>query len=143
MEFSVVQSPKHKFVICNTPNNVNISLYIKNIVNSGPKARVWVRTCQATYSDEPLIKAGIPIYELAIADGSVPSAVILNKWYDILKTHNEEVILVHCIAGLGRAPLMVTLAMMEDGMTPLDSISEVRRCRPGALNLPQIKFISH
>lgn len=33
---------------------------------------------------------------------------------------------VHCVAGLGRAPVMVAIALIENGMEPLDAVSFIR-----------------
>ena len=50
-------------------------------------------------------------------------------------------IAVHCVAGLGRAPVLVALALIEYGMKPLDAIEFIRSRRKGALNSHQIEFI--
>jgi len=51
-------------------------------------------------------------------------------------------IAVHCVAGLGRAPLLVAIALVEEGMDgPMDALQEVRRRRPGALNYKQIAYL--
>jgi protein tyrosine phosphatase type IVA len=50
-------------------------------------------------------------------------------------------IAVHCVAGLGRAPVLVALALIEYGMKPLDAIEFIRTRRKGALNSHQIEFI--
>ena len=41
---------------------------------------------------------------------------------------------VHCVAGLGRAPVLVAIALIEAGMDPLDCIGFIRKKRRGALN---------
>lgn len=49
---------------------------------------------------------------------------------------------VHCVAGLGRAPVLVAIALMErENMNALDSIRYVRKRRRGAINTNQITFI--
>ena len=50
-------------------------------------------------------------------------------------------IAVHCVAGLGRAPVLVAIALIEAGMDPLDSIENIRSKRRGAFNKPQIAFL--
>jgi len=44
-------------------------------------------------------------------------------------------IAVHCLAGLGRAPVLVALALIDHGMKPELAIKMLRDARPGALNL--------
>ena len=48
---------------------------------------------------------------------------------------------VHCVAGLGRAPLMVALALVHMGCTRINAIDLIRKNRPGALNMIQANFL--
>ncbi len=48
---------------------------------------------------------------------------------------NEPKIGVHCVAGLGRAPLLVALALIYKGCPKFDAIELIRKKRPGALNM--------
>ena len=54
---------------------------------------------------------------------------------------NPITIAVHCVAGLGRAPVLVAIALIELGMEPLDAVEFVRRKRRGAFNKPQIAYL--
>ena len=54
---------------------------------------------------------------------------------------DKPTIAVHCVAGLGRAPVLVAIALIEAGMDPLDSIENIRSKRRGAFNKPQIAFL--
>ena len=151
MEVSLIKSLNHQFVIFNSPNDTNLNKYIREIkflndtLNHTNKTKfpitTWVNACTPCYSHETLINAGFEIYDLTFPDGSVPSTEILNKWYNILKKHKNETIAVHCVAGLGRAPLLVAIGLIQDGTTPLEAIQQIRNTRPAALNMPQIKFL--
>jgi protein tyrosine phosphatase type 4A len=48
---------------------------------------------------------------------------------------------VHCVAGLGRAPFFVALALVNNGCSPLNAIELIRKNRQGVLNLTQAKYI--
>lgn len=50
-------------------------------------------------------------------------------------------IAVHCVAGLGRAPVLVAIALIEMGMQPLDAIEYIRQYRRGTFNRPQIAYL--
>lgn len=53
----------------------------------------------------------------------------------------EKRIGVHCVAGLGRAPLLVALALVNKGCSPVNTIDLIRKNRKGALNVIQANFI--
>jgi protein tyrosine phosphatase type 4A len=48
---------------------------------------------------------------------------------------------VHCVAGLGRSPLLVGIALIEAGMNVLDAVIFIREKRRGAINAKQLKFL--
>jgi len=51
-------------------------------------------------------------------------------------------IAVHCIAGLGRAPVLVAIALIEfAGMDPVDAVSLIRKHRRGAINEKQLQYL--
>lgn len=62
---------------------------------------------------------------------------------EFAEAKGDEKIAVHCVAGLGRAPALVAVALMEDGMDPIDTIEFIRSKRRGAINARQIKFIEN
>lgn len=53
----------------------------------------------------------------------------------------RETIAVHCVAGLGRAPVLVAIALIEAGMSPLDAVTFLRERRRGAINNKQLRFL--
>ena len=50
-------------------------------------------------------------------------------------------IAVHCVAGLGRAPLLVAIALVHKGCRPENAIELIRQNRKGAFNLKQAEYI--
>ena len=42
---------------------------------------------------------------------------------------------VHCVAGLGRAPFLVAIALVNNGCSPANAIELIRKNRPGAFNI--------
>lgn len=70
-------------------------------------------------------------------DGTLPSDDIINKFLEIVNNtfFNKEnaakkpAIAVHCRAGLGRAPTLVVIALIEKGMSNMDAINVVKKNR--------------
>jgi protein tyrosine phosphatase type 4A len=78
-------------------------------------------------------------------DGGAPSDEVVNKWLNLLQTtyreETKETIGVHCVAGLGRAPVLVAIAMIESGMNALAAVEYIREKRRGSINMRQIQYL--
>ena len=48
---------------------------------------------------------------------------------------------IHCVAGLGRAPVLVGVALLEFGLDNELVVRKLRKERPGALNHAQTEFL--
>ncbi|KAI7691004.1 Protein tyrosine phosphatase type IVA 3 [Sarcoptes scabiei] len=51
-------------------------------------------------------------------------------------------IAVHCVAGLGRAPVLVAIALIEAGLKYEDAVEMIRAARRGAINAKQLDYLS-
>lgn len=69
---------------------------------------------------------------------------MIRDWLQLVRAsfrdHPEHCIAVHCVAGLGRAPVLVALALIEAGMKYEDAVELIRRfvptqCRMGTFLL--------
>ncbi|ESL12060.1 protein tyrosine phosphatase-like protein [Trypanosoma rangeli SC58] len=79
-------------------------------------------------------------------DGATPPKAVVDNWLELLEREKNksppETIAVHCVAGLGRAPILVALALVEyGGMLALDAVGYVRARRKGAINQVQLNWL--
>ena len=145
-KISVIEYRNMKFLIMDSPCDQNIQLYLyelkkHNVVDV-------VRACTPCYSDDVFIQNGIRVHELKFQDGEAPPSAILCKFLEIARSRfppadraPRAAIAVHCVAGLGRAPVLVATALIEAGMKPLDAIEYIRARRRGAFNSKQIAYL--
>lgn len=102
-----------------------------------------VCTAEGTYDRKPFEEKGMEVVELVFADGTEPSEEVLIKWLELAKAARKEksCLCVHCLAGLGRAPALVAVVLIEMGMDPTDAILYVRESRRGAISARQVKYL--
>ena len=66
------------------------------------------------------IFTGVTVSELSFTDGSAPTQEIVDKWLCLVSkeflSDPDTCIGVHCVTGLGRAPVLVATALIELGM---------------------------
>ena len=130
-----------KFLISETPYNSNIGQYISILSNR--KIKNVVRLCEPTYDNFFLNNNGITIHDLIYEDGKIPSSELIEQWLDLVNQSIalNEIIAVHCMSGLGRAPLLVAIALIDRGMAPIETIELIRKKRKNAFNSKHIDFI--
>uniref|UniRef100_A0A1I8HPI8 TYR_PHOSPHATASE_2 domain-containing protein n=1 Tax=Macrostomum lignano TaxID=282301 RepID=A0A1I8HPI8_9PLAT len=106
------------FLIMDRPSDANVDKFVAECRNHGVSD--VVRVCESSYSTEPLEKAAI------------------QRW----AVRPDACIAIHCIAGLGRAPVMVAIALMELGSTYDEAVQLIRAKRRGAINKKQLDYLS-
>lgn len=142
-----------KFVIMDRPTNDNLPSYLLNLKRAGVTALVRVDgtkksndskcVCEPTYDTELLTKAGISVHELPFEDGQSPPKDIISKWRAVVKSNEASggCVAIHCVAGLGRAPVMVAIALIDKGLDFTAAAELIRKERKGALNKKQLDFL--
>lgn len=139
---SLIDPPgfKNRFLITDAPTESNIQQYITYFESNNVK--VVVRTCDPSYSAHWLNAKNIALHELPFPDGAFPEDHIIREWLRIVfttfKKDPTSTVAVHCVAGLGRAPVLVAIALIELGMDIMEAIDLVRKRRPKAFNIKQL-----
>lgn len=140
---SEIQYGRMRFLITDRPTDMTINNFIEELGKHN--ARAVVRVCEPTYATTPLLSNGIDVLDWEFLDGSPPPPEVIEKWLTLakesFKQHPDQCIAVHCVAGLGRAPVLVAIALMEAGMKYEDAVELIRRHRRGALNQKQLNFL--
>jgi protein tyrosine phosphatase type 4A len=110
---------------------------------SSNKVKHLVRATECTYAVERANKVGITVHDMAFPDGEPPPQDIIKRWLKLCQTtfaaKDGSAISVHCVAGLGRAPVLVAIALIEKGLEPLDAVALIRDKRKGAINSKQVR----
>lgn len=161
---TLIEVDKMRFLIMDAPRQGNLHYYIKEM----RKHHVTdvVRVCEVTYAANELTLAGIKLHELEYKDGTSPPKDHIMSWLALVdetfyqskgmpdhketatadtaagSRSSEACIAVHCVAGLGRAPVMVAIALIEfAGMDPVEAVSFLRKKRRGAINEKQLLYL--
>ena len=128
------------FLITNSPSDNDVTEYIKLLNNN--KIEVVIRLCEKTYNEDCIIKNKIDFIEMFIEDGLYPNDENIKTFFEICSKYKN--IALHCKSGLGRAPIMVAIALIIiDKKLSIDTISIIRNKIKGAFNTTQLKFIKN
>jgi len=140
---SVVEYKSSRFMIFDAPTEANLDVYIKEFKRNG--VIHLVRACDPSYSTDKLVKEGIEVHEMPFPDGGFPTNDVVSNWLvlckNVYKSSKEAAIGVHCVAGLGRAPVLVAIALIELGLHYEEAITLIRDKRRGAINAKQLKYL--
>uniref|UniRef100_A0A8C5PJJ7 Tyrosine specific protein phosphatases domain-containing protein n=1 Tax=Leptobrachium leishanense TaxID=445787 RepID=A0A8C5PJJ7_9ANUR len=134
-----------RFLITHNPTKATF----KQIHRGAEEVRYYgttvVRVCEATYDTTLVEKEGIQVLDWPFDDGATPSSQIVDDWLNLLKAKFCEVpgccVAVHCVTGLGRAPVLVALALIECGMKYEDAVQFIRQTCRGAFNSKQLLYL--
>lgn len=134
-----------RFLIIDRPTDKTLPLFIRALKTAN--AKIVVKVCDSSYDTSILEQEGIPVLDWTFDDGMAPPPEIIDDWCGLLKSRFAEdpgsCVAVHCVAGLGRAPVLVALALIEAGMTGEDAVSFIREKRRGAINQKQLNFLTN
>ncbi|XP_008831289.1 protein tyrosine phosphatase type IVA 2-like isoform X1 [Nannospalax galili] len=131
------------FLITHNPTNATLHKFTEELKHYA--VTTLVRVCDATYDKSVVENLGIRVLDWQFKDGAPPPDEIVYDWLDLLKTKFREepgcCVAVHCETGLGRAPVLVALALIECGMKNENAIQFIRQKRRGAFNTKQLLYL--
>jgi len=141
---ALIESPFHRFFLFDTPDNDSLPVYIQELKSNDVKT--VVRVCDPTYDGNIMRESGIELHEMCFPDGGVPPPSLVDEWLGLLKATKvgdgkKNTIGIHCVAGLGRTPLLVAIALIETGMPSLEAVAFIRKHRKGAINKIQLEYL--
>lgn len=132
-----------KFLITYRPTDATMDRFIEELKRHNVKD--VVRVCEPSYSTDRLGHEGIKVVDLPFDDGTPPPDNVVFDWFEVLRSRftadPRSCVAVHCIAGLGRAPVLVALALIELGMKYEDAVELIREKRRGAINAKQLAYL--
>ncbi|KAK5829606.1 protein-tyrosine phosphatase-like protein [Linnemannia elongata] len=153
-QLTLIEPPMTKgirFLILDCPTDSTLPFYLAELKRH--QVTDVVRCCEPTYRTDSLLAEHILVHDWPFRDGAVPPANIIKNWLQLQCNGSPTIseveddtlvaptIAVHCVAGLGRAPILVAIALIELGMANLDTIEFIRRRRRGCFNSNQITYI--
>eukprot|EP00842_Homolaphlyctis_polyrhiza_P000309 jgi/Hompol1/1279/HPOL_001156-RA len=113
-----------------------------------------LRICEASaYNKQPVEAQGIAVHELFFEDGTPPTSQVMDAFRALIDSASlsatatapasstKPTFAIHCISGIGRAPVLVCVALIDGGMDPMAAIEFVRSKRRGAINKVQLAWL--
>lgn len=151
-EHSEILYKQMRFLITDRPSDLLMDRFIEDLRRYN--VTDVVRVCEPSYDNAKLIAAGINFLDLPFNDGTAPPEDIVERWFELLRTrfcdeqrdYVREIspcIAVHCVAGLGRAPVLVGISLIERGMKYENTVELIRQNRRHALNAKQLEYLEH
>ncbi|KAF9287558.1 Protein tyrosine phosphatase type IVA 1 [Mortierella alpina] len=148
-QLTLIEPPMTKgvrFLILDCPTDSTLPFYLAELKRHN--VTDVVRCCEPTYRAETLQAENISVHDWPFRDGAVPPTNIIKSWLQLVDSRivrqddiHAPTIAVHCVAGLGRAPILVAIALIELGMANLDTVEFIRKRRRGCFNSNQIQYI--
>jgi len=141
---AIIDYKNWRFFLCDAPNDANLDIYLQEFLKQNVVQ--VVRACAPSYSTEKLMTKGIKVQEMPFQDGGVPPDETVERWLTLCRDtfknkESHDTIGVHCVAGLGRAPVLVTIALLERGLKFEEAVELIRERRRGAINQKQLKYL--
>ncbi|KAF5927080.1 hypothetical protein HPG69_018347 [Diceros bicornis minor] len=123
-----------RFLVTHNPTSATLNKFLEELKKYG--VTTTLRVCETTYDIALVEKEGIQVLDRPFDDGSSPSNQTVDNWLSLVNIKFREepgcCTAVRCVAGPGRTPVLVALALIEGGMKSEDAVQFVRQKRHGA-----------
>ncbi|EDQ87684.1 uncharacterized protein MONBRDRAFT_33242 [Monosiga brevicollis MX1] len=140
---SKISHKNMRFLITDRPSDATVEDYVRVLQQENVVA--LCRVCEPSYDVSKLKDNGIEVHDWAFQDGAPPPDEVIDNWLRLCREtfaqHPNGFVAVHCVAGLGRAPVLVALSLIEAGMSSEDAVLFIREKRHGAINRRQLQFL--
>lgn len=137
------------FIVSGAPGDMN--KFKMQLLNYG--ITDVVKACDIKYSHVD-ISSICKIHEFVFEDGKFPSSEMTYEWIKLIhetfyiinttdiELKSEKLMLVHCVAGLGRSPLLVCIAIIVcENKTSIEAVKLAREKMGPVLNTKQLDFL--
>jgi protein tyrosine phosphatase type 4A len=105
-----------ELLLCDCPDNEHLSEF--GMMLKSHSITHVVRLCSATtYNAQELAASGIIVHEMYTEDGKTPTKETIAQYRDLVRMAidtKENAIAIHCVSGIGRAPLFVCMVCFID-----------------------------
>jgi atypical dual specificity phosphatase len=99
--------------------------------------RAILTLCSQPCDPELLAKYGMMYKHLPCADFEAPEFDLIDRavYFIEKRLAHSQPVLVHCRAGYGRTGTILACYLVKRGMPPSQALAEVRRARPGSVEV--------
>jgi len=136
----IIIKGKIDYILSSCPNSNNIQEYSTFLKNNNVK--YLINLCDSQYSLEYL--DNIVYKNIIIQDGTIPNENQLNVIKEICKDciASQQNIVIHCVSGMGRAPCVLGVLLIEyENYENIYCIEAIRKKRKGSINSVQLKYL--
>ena len=141
MEDYIILEGKIKYILSSCPSKSNIEQYSTFLKNNNVK--YLVNLCDSHYPIDHLDNS-INYVNIPIDDGKNPEENQLEEWKRLCQNciNENKNIALHCLSGMGRAPTMLCISLIEyENYLPCDAIELLREKRKNCINTLQLRYI--